>query len=82
MSGMQGISTERLSSPLGHVTHRGFDDLVDKKSRRSKKSKLRKIRASITPLTDVSFDGFLTATCIFGSALTNPTTLTIWVDYM
>ncbi len=32
MSGIQdGISTERLSSLLGHVTHRGFDDLVDPK---------------------------------------------------
>ncbi len=27
-----GVSTERLSSLLGHVTHRGFDDLVDPKN--------------------------------------------------
>ena len=32
MSGAQGVSTERLSSLLGHVTHRGFDDLVDPKN--------------------------------------------------
>jgi hypothetical protein len=33
MSGMQvGVSTERLNSLLGHVTHRGFDDLVDPKN--------------------------------------------------
>jgi hypothetical protein len=32
MSGVQGVSTERLSSLLGHVTHRGFDDLVDPKN--------------------------------------------------
>jgi hypothetical protein len=29
MSGMQGESTRRLSRLLGHVTPRGFDDLVD-----------------------------------------------------
>ena len=27
-----GVSGERLSSLLGHVTHRGFDDLVDPKN--------------------------------------------------
>ena len=32
MSGVQGVSGERLSSLLGHVTHRGFDDLVDPKN--------------------------------------------------
>ena len=32
MSGAQGVSTERLSSLLGHVTHKGFDDLVDPKN--------------------------------------------------
>ena len=34
MSGKQsaGVSTERLHSLLGHVTHRGFDDLVDPKN--------------------------------------------------
>ena len=32
MSGAQGVSGERLSSLLGHVTHRGFDDLVDPKN--------------------------------------------------
>ena len=33
MSGKQaGVSTERLSSLLGHVTHRGFDYLVDPKN--------------------------------------------------
>jgi hypothetical protein len=32
MSGAQGVSGERLSSLLGHVTHREFDDLVDPKS--------------------------------------------------
>ncbi len=32
MSGVQGVSTERLGSLLGHVTHRGFDDLVDPKN--------------------------------------------------
>jgi hypothetical protein len=32
MSGVQGVSTERLSSLLGHVTHKGFDDLVDPKN--------------------------------------------------
>jgi hypothetical protein len=33
MSGMQaGVSIERLNSLLGHVTHRGFDDLVDPKN--------------------------------------------------
>jgi hypothetical protein len=32
MSGMQGVSTEGLSSLLGHVTHKGFDDLVDPKN--------------------------------------------------
>jgi hypothetical protein len=32
MSGMQGVSTERVSSLLGHVTHKGFDDLVDPKN--------------------------------------------------
>jgi hypothetical protein len=31
MSRAQGVSGERLSSLLGHVTHRGFDDLVDPK---------------------------------------------------
>jgi hypothetical protein len=35
MSGMQGVRTERLSSLLGHVTHRGFDDLVDPKLKES-----------------------------------------------
>jgi hypothetical protein len=34
MSGIQGVSTERLSS-LGHVTHKGFDDLVDPKIKES-----------------------------------------------
>ena len=29
MSGVQSVSAERLSSLLGHVTHRGYDDLVD-----------------------------------------------------
>ena len=32
MSGAQGVSGERLSSLLSHVTHRGFDDLVDPKN--------------------------------------------------
>jgi hypothetical protein len=32
MSGVQSVSTERLNSLLGHVTHRGFDDLVDPKN--------------------------------------------------
>ena len=32
MSGAQGVSGERLSSLLGHVTHKGFDDLVDPKN--------------------------------------------------
>jgi hypothetical protein len=32
MSGIQGVSTERLSSLLGHVTNKGFDDLVDPKN--------------------------------------------------
>jgi hypothetical protein len=32
MSGSPNVSTERLSSLLGHVTHRGFDDLVDPKN--------------------------------------------------
>ncbi len=32
MSGTQGVSTERLGSLLGHVTHRRFDDLVDPKN--------------------------------------------------
>ena len=32
MSGTQGVSTERLSSLLGHVTHKGYDDLVDPKN--------------------------------------------------
>jgi hypothetical protein len=32
MSGVQGVSTDRLSSLLGHVTHKGFDDLVDPKN--------------------------------------------------
>jgi hypothetical protein len=33
MSGKQaGVSTERLSSLLDHVTHKGFDDLVDPKN--------------------------------------------------
>ena len=33
MSGAQCVSGERLSSLLGgHVTHRGFDDLVDPKN--------------------------------------------------
>jgi hypothetical protein len=32
MSGVQSVGTERLSSLLGHVTHRGFDDLVDPKN--------------------------------------------------
>jgi hypothetical protein len=32
MSRVQGVSTERLGSLLGHVTHRGFDDLVDPKN--------------------------------------------------
>ena len=31
MSGVQSVSTERLGSLIGHVTHRGFDDLVDPK---------------------------------------------------
>jgi hypothetical protein len=34
MSGTHNASTERLSSLLGHVTHRGFDDLVDPKYQR------------------------------------------------
>ncbi len=29
MSGAQGVSTERLNSLLGYVTHKGYDDLVD-----------------------------------------------------
>ena len=32
MSGVQGVSTERLGSLLGHVTHRGFDDIADPKN--------------------------------------------------
>ncbi len=28
MSGAPGVSAERLNSLLGHVTHKGFDDLV------------------------------------------------------
>ena len=32
MKGAQVVSTERLGSLLGHVTHRGFDDLVDPKN--------------------------------------------------
>ena len=32
MSGAQSVSTERLSSLLGHVTHKGYDDLVDPKN--------------------------------------------------
>ena len=32
MSGVQSVSTERLNSLLGHVTHRGYDDLVDPKN--------------------------------------------------
>ncbi len=32
MSGLQGVSTERLGSLLGHVRHRGCDDLVDPKN--------------------------------------------------
>ncbi len=32
MSGAQSVSTERLHSLLGHVTHKGYDDLVDPKN--------------------------------------------------
>jgi hypothetical protein len=32
MSGVQGVSTGRLNSLLGHVTHRGYDDFVDPKN--------------------------------------------------
>ncbi len=32
MSGTQGASAERLHSLLGHVTHKGYDDLVDPKN--------------------------------------------------
>ncbi len=32
MSGAQGVSAERLHSLLGHVTHKGYDDLVDQKN--------------------------------------------------
>jgi hypothetical protein len=32
MSGVQSVSTERLNSLLGHVTHKGYDDLVDPKN--------------------------------------------------
>ena len=32
MKGAQVVSTERLGSLLGHVTHRVFDDLVDPKN--------------------------------------------------
>ena len=32
MSGAPGVSTERLNSLLGHVSHKGFDDLVDPKN--------------------------------------------------
>jgi hypothetical protein len=32
MSGASGVCTERLNSLLGHVTHRGVDDLVDSKN--------------------------------------------------
>jgi hypothetical protein len=34
ISGVQGVSTERLGSLLGYVTHRGFDDLVDPRNQR------------------------------------------------
>ncbi len=32
MSGAPGVSTERLNSLIGHVTHKGFDDLLDPKN--------------------------------------------------
>ncbi len=32
MSGAPGVSTERLNILLGHVSHKGFDDLVDPKN--------------------------------------------------
>ena len=32
MSGAQSVSAERLNSLLGHVTHKGYDDLVDPKN--------------------------------------------------
>ena len=32
MSGTQSVSAERLHSLLGHVTHKGYDDLVDPKN--------------------------------------------------
>ncbi len=32
MNGTQGVSAERLHSLLGHVTHKGYDDLVDPKN--------------------------------------------------
>ena len=32
MSKAPGVSTERLNSLLGHVSHKGFDDLVDPKN--------------------------------------------------
>ncbi len=32
MSGAPGVSTERLHSLLSHVTHKGFEDLVDPKN--------------------------------------------------
>ena len=32
MSGVQSVSTERLNSLLSHITHQGYDDLVDPKN--------------------------------------------------
>jgi hypothetical protein len=32
MSGTQSVSAERLHSLIGHVTHKGYDDLVDPKN--------------------------------------------------
>ena len=32
MSGAQSVSTERLNSLFRHVTHQGYDDLVDPKN--------------------------------------------------
>ncbi len=34
MSGTQSVSAERLHSLLGHVTHKGYDDLVDPKNQK------------------------------------------------